>query len=287
MSELFDENFLKKLQNLVITTKIAVTSGTAGNRKSRSKGSSVEFSDYREYAVGDDFRRIDWNAFGRFEKLFVKLFMEEREAPVNIFLDTSKSMDWGEPNKTIASRRLAAALSYMSLVNYDRVYLACISDGLNCALQSLRSRSSFGRVLDFLEKVEYGSTTNLGAALIESGMGNQRGISILISDLFSKGKLKETIDYLQYRNQDIYICHILAPQEINPSLESAIRLVDSETGEFMDVSITSQLIKTYRKSFSGYISEIEGMCFKRGVNYIRMDISIPIEQMIKMVVSRP
>lgn len=287
MSELFDENFLKKLQNLVITTKIAVTSGTAGNRKSRSKGSSVEFSDYREYAVGDDFRRIDWNAFGRFEKLFVKLFMEEREAPVNIFLDTSKSMDWGEPNKTVASRRLAAALSYMSLVNYDRVYLACISDGLNCALQSLRSRSSFGRVLDFLEKVEYGSTTNLGAALIESGMGNQRGISILISDLFSKGKLKETIDYLQYRNQDIYICHILAPQEINPSLESAIRLVDSETGEFMDVSITSQLIKTYRKSFSGYISEIEGMCFKRGVNYIRMDTSIPIEQMIKMVVSRP
>jgi uncharacterized protein (DUF58 family) len=286
MSVLFDENFLKKLQNLVITTKIAVNSGTVGNRKSRSKGSSVEFSDYREYAAGDDFRRVDWNAFGRFEKLFVKLFIEEREAPVNIFLDTSKSMDWGEPNKTVASRRLAAALSYISLANYDRVYLACVSDGLNGALQSLRGRSSFGRVLDFLEKVEYGGTTNLGAALTKSGMGKQRGISILISDLFSKGKLKETIDYFQYRNQDIYICHILAPQEINPSLESSIRLVDSETGEFMDVSITPQLMKTYRKSFSDYISEIEGMCFKRGINYIRMNTSIPIEQMIKMVVER-
>jgi len=121
MSQLFDSEFLKKIQQLVITSKIVLSDGAGGNRKSRSKGSSIEFSDYREYSLGDDFRRIDWNAYGRFEKLFIKLFMEEREAHVHIFLDTSKSMDWGEPNKSFASRRLAAELSYISPSNYDKV----------------------------------------------------------------------------------------------------------------------------------------------------------------------
>jgi len=93
MSELFDGKFLQTIQQLTLSAHFSIDGSTAGNRKSRSKGSSVEFSDYREYIPGDDFRRIDWNAYGRFEKLIVKLFMEEREAPVNIFLDVSKSMD--------------------------------------------------------------------------------------------------------------------------------------------------------------------------------------------------
>ena len=285
MSELFDGEFLKKLQQLVIASKIILADGSGGNRKSRSKGSSVEFSDYREYAAGDDFRRVDWNAYGRFEKLFIKLFMEERESPVNIFIDTSKSMDWGEPNKNTASRRLAAALAYISLANYDRVSLFCLSNSAEKVKPAMRGKYSFGEVLDFLENVEYKGPTDLYEAMRSSGLKAARGISILISDLFSPGELVDVIKYLAYRKQDIHLCHILAPQEIDPEINESLRLVDIETGDFRDVTATPLLIKTYRKVFNSFISSIEENCHKYGVNYMRFESSMPVEQMIKAVVA--
>lgn len=287
MSELFDGEFLKKLQNLVLTSRIVVSGGAEGNRKSRSKGSSVEFSDYREYAPGDDFRRIDWNAYGRFDKLFLKLFTEEREAVVNIFLDTSKSMDWGEPNKSIASRRLAAALGFISLSNYDRLTIASISNRPENIRMSLKGKNSFKDVLRFLENVSYESPTDIFAALKGLNINAARGISILISDLFTPGIVKEIIDYLQYRKQDVYICHILAPQEIEPEVGASVRLVDAETGEVMDVTAGPQLLKTYKKVFAGFVSGIEETCFRRGVRYVRVDTSIPVEEMVRKVVAGP
>jgi len=287
MSELFDGEFLKKLQNLVLTSRIVVSGGAEGNRKSRSKGSSVEFSDYREYAPGDDFRRIDWNAYGRFDKLFLKLFTEEREAVVNIFLDTSKSMDWGEPNKSIASRRLAAALGFISLSNYDRLTIASISNRPENIRMSLKGKNSFKDVLRFLENVSYESPTDIFAALKGLNINAARGISILISDLFTPGIVKEIIDYLQYRKQDVYICHILAPQEIEPEVGASVRLVDAETGEVMDVTAGPQLLKTFKKVFAGFVSGSEETCFRRGVRYVRVDTSIPVEEMVRKVVAGP
>lgn len=286
MSQLFDSEFLKKLQQLAISSKLIMADGAAGNRKSRSRGSSVEFSDYREYAEGDDFRRVDWNAYGRFEKLFIKLFMEEREARVHILLDTSKSMDWGEPNKSFASRRLAAALGYISLANYDSVSLAALSNRTEKVKLPVRGKNSFTQVLDFLENLQYNSSTNLTSALREMNMKSGRGISILISDLFSAGDLLDVIKYLQLRKQEVYICHVLSPQEINPEINDSLRLIDIETGEAMEVTSSQLLMKTYRKVYNDFISGIERLCFKRGVEYMLMDSSMPIELMIKEVVQR-
>jgi uncharacterized protein (DUF58 family) len=284
MSQLFDSDFLKKLQQLVITSKVILTDGGGGNRKSRSKGSSVEFSDYREYTLGDDFRRIDWNAYGRFEKLFIKLFMEEREAPVNLFLDTSKSMDWGEPNKSMASRRLAAALCYISLSNYDRVSIACLSNTVEKMKLSLRGKNSFGDVLDMLEKLEYNRGTDLLAAIRQFNLKPSRGISIIISDFLSQGALEESIKYLQYRKQEVYVCHVLAPQEVNPEINSSLRLIDKETGEYMDVTASPQLVKAYHKVFTNFTAGLEEVCFKRGASYMRFESSVPVETMVKKVV---
>ncbi len=286
MSDLFDSEFLKKLQQLVITSKMILADGAGGNRKSRSKGSSVEFSDYREYTAGDDFRRIDWNAYGRFERLFIKLFMEEREAPVNILLDASRSMDWGEPNKGIAARRLAAALGYISLSNYDRLTLACLSDSVDMLKPSLRGKNSFAEVLDFFEKVRFVRPTHLYEALKLLNLRPARGITVIISDLFSGGTLVEVIKYLQFRKQEIYICHLLSPQEVTPDITSSLRLIDSESGEFKDVTATPLLMKTYKKVYDRFIAGLEETCFKYGANYMLMESSLPVEQMIKMVVSR-
>lgn len=285
MSELFDGEFLNKLQQLAIISKITLADGASGNRKSKSKGSSVEFSDYREYSVGDDFRRIDWNAYGRFEKLFIKLFMEEREAPVNIFLDTSSSMDWGNPNKSISSRKLAAAISYISLSNYDRISIFCTSSRLEKLKLSMRGKNSFGEILDFLENIRYGGETDLYNAVRESNLKAGKGISIIISDLFSRGSLLDILNYLHYRKQEVHICHLLSPQEVNPDIKSSLRLVDSETGEFMDVTPTPLLLKIYTRVYNRFVSGIEELCFKRNVNYMRFETSTPVEEMIKTVAS--
>ena len=285
-SQIFDSDFLKKLEQLVISSRITIADGASGNRKSRAKGSSVEFSDYREYSIGDDFKRIDWNAFGRFEKLFIKLFMEEREAPVHVFLDASKSMDWGEPNKSISSRRLAAALSYISLSNYDRVALVCLSNKIDLFKSSLRGKNSLGEVLNLLGDLSYSGETDIYNTISKFNLKTGKGISIVISDFFSKGDFVEMIKYLQFRKQEIYICHILSPQEIEPDINLSVRLIDSETGEFKDVTSSPYLIKTYKKVFDKFRAGIEETCSKRGVHYMLMDTSVPVEQMIKMVVSR-
>lgn len=285
-SQLFDSDFLKKLEQMVITSKITLADGASGNRKSRAKGSSVEFSDYREYSIGDDFKRIDWNAYGRFEKLFIKLFMEEREAPIHIFLDNSKSMDWGEPNKSIVSRRLAAALSYISLSSYDRVSLVCMNNAVDKYKPDLRGKNSFSQILNLMESLEYTGTTDIYNTISKFNLKNGKGISIVISDLFTQGNLLDMINYLQYKKQEIYICHILAPQEVEPEIGMSLRLIDVETSEFRDVTASPDLIKSYKKVYKKFITNIEEKCKSRGVNYIFMESSVPIEKMVGMVVNR-
>ena len=284
-SQLFDSDFLKKLEQLVISTKITLADGASGNRKSRAKGSSVEFSDYREYSIGDDFKRIDWNAYGRFEKLFIKLFMEEREAPIHIFLDNSKSMDWGEPNKSIASRRLAAALSYISLCSYDRVSLVCMNNVVDKFKSDLRGKNSFSQILNLMDNLEYKGTTDIFNTVSKYNLKSGKGISIVISDFFTKGNLLDMINYLQFKKQEVYICHILAPQEVEPEIGMSLRLIDIESGEFRDVTSSPALVKTYKKVYKKFITNIEDICKGRGVNYMFMESSVPPEKMVRMVVN--
>ena len=299
MSEIFDSSFLNKLQNIAVSSRISVSGGMGGNRKSRSKGSSVEFSDYREYATGDDFRRIDWNAYGKFEKLFLKLFMEEREAPINIMLDTSASMNFGEPGKSVASRRLAAALSFIALANYDRLGLYGLTDKATPQGETLRGRYTFPKILNFLENISYEGTTNLLNAIKGCKISSDRGVTILISDMFSQAastststtsakaysaSLEEAIKYLRYRKQDVYLCHVLSPQEIDPELDSDMRLIDSETGDFRDIAASSFVTEAYRKVFKEYTHELEGVCTANGAWYMLLPTTIPIEEMIRKVV---
>src|SRR5665648_476702 len=151
----FDQDFLKKLERLAIQGSKIVFSGTGGNRKSKARGSAIEFSDFREYTLGDDYRSIDWNAYARFERLFIKLYMEERETNITIFLDTSASMNQGEPNKGKMAKELAAILAYIALANYDRVGIAAINDQLVNELPYFSGKPGFTNALSFLDQVNY------------------------------------------------------------------------------------------------------------------------------------
>ncbi|WHH59613.1 DUF58 domain-containing protein [Petroclostridium sp. X23] len=284
IDNIFDSEFLRKIEQLRIDCRKLMSSNGNGNRKSRSKGSSVEFSDYREYAAGDDFRRIDWNAYGKFEKLFLKLFTEEREARINIFLDTSGSMDWGEPHKGIQGKRLAAALAYIGLSNFDRVSVYSVNEQLHSSRKSIHGKDAFWQVLRYLNDLPFEGVTNLSRAIKTFDGSGGAGISILISDLMSFDDVKDGLKYLQYKKQDIILCQLLSPEELHPSIGGSVRLLDVETGEAKDITVSHRLIKAYQNVLDGFKDDIKKYCFKRGIRYIELSSEISMESMVKMTI---
>ncbi|MCM8711784.1 DUF58 domain-containing protein [Clostridium sp. SYSU_GA19001] len=277
--KIFDSEFLKKLDNIALNAKITMNEGAAGGRKSKAKGSSVEFSDFREYSIGDDFRRIDWNAYGRFERLFVKLFMEEREAIVNIFIDCSKSMDFGSPKKCLTALKLSGVLSFLALNNLDRVCINQIKGTVLNQSNSVTGKNMFYRCLDFLQKTEFSGETNINGCLKRKDI-KARGISIIISDFFSKDGMEEGIKYLLYKNQQVILIHVLSPEELKPEIYGQVRLVDSESGEGRNLTITPTILKHYEKNLNLFINNIKSFSNKLGVTYIQVSSEDKIEKII-------
>lgn len=277
--KIFDAEFLKKLEVIAIKSRMSMTEGAGGNRKSRSKGSSVEFSDFREYSVGDDFRRIDWNAYGRFDKLFVKLFMEEREALINLFVDCSKSMDFGSVKKWDTGLKLSAIIAYLALTNMDRVCINMMKDGSLRQSQSLTGRASFDRCIKFLDSVEFSGSTNINKC-IKGKDFHSRGISVIISDFFTPEGIEETIKYLLYKKQEVILIHVLAKEEISPSIEGQINLVDSETGSVRDVAVTPIVLKRYQQELEKFINSLKEYANKVGASYIQVSSEHPIEKIV-------
>jgi len=281
--KIIDNDTLKKIQKLAIKTGLKLEGHAAGNRKSLSKGVSVEFSDFREYSAGDDFRRIDWNAYGRFDKLFVKLFMEEREAPVRIFLDTSLSMNYGQPDKNTAAKRLTAALAYISLNAYDRVYINPWNIRVQGTFGPYSTPSSFVKAVNAIETVENDGKSNFSEALGKMEWKAGRGISIVITDGLVEGGLEEGLKYLKYMKQEIYLCHILSPQELAPDLDGALELVDIETNDTIEVTVSGELFDLYEKSLNKFLNNIKQQCKKFGIRYTLLPSDMTLEEMVLKV----
>jgi uncharacterized protein (DUF58 family) len=277
--KIFDADFFKKLENISIKASMSMTEGTAGGRKSKVKGSSVEFSDFREYSSGDDFRRIDWNAYGRFDKLFVKLFMEEREALINIFVDCSRSMDFGEKNKGAMALRISGILTYFALNNLDRVCINKVKGNTLQEAYSYMGKSMFKSALAFMEKTEFEGSTILSEAIKKKDLKN-RGISIVISDFFTTGSIEEMIKYLAYKKQQIIFIQVLCEEELSPGFGGEVRLIDSETGEEVNISITPKLLKAYNSKLKAMSVVIKEEVKKYGGTFMQVSTSNPLEKII-------
>ncbi len=266
MDKIFDSEFYSKLHTLRMSIAMHLAAGMSGGRKSNAKGNSVEFSDFREYQLGDDIRRIDWNAYGRFDKLYIKLFMEEKEGIFQIFLDTSKSMDFGKANKGVCAARIAAALSYVVLENSDRLYLNLLKEGrLECP-KSYTGKQSFSKVIDYLENVKFDSAGDLLSG-IHLKKFDRRGMSVLISDGYCEN-MEEIFRYMKFKNQDIVFVHVLAPEEKNPFYEGTVNLIDSETAGEMRMTMSASALKTYKNSYQNFIRSMELLCKKYSAIYI-------------------
>lgn len=277
--KVFDGDFYRKLESISLKARLTMTEGAAGGRKSKVKGSSVELSDFREYVPGDDYRRIDWNAYGRFEKLFLKLFMEEREALLNIFVDSSKSMDFGDKHKGHMALRVSAVLIYLALNNLDRVVLNRLQGDTLVQSPSYMGKGGFQKAIQFLETTDFNGNTNIAKAIKKRNL-KSRGISIVISDFFTTGSIEEAIKYLAYKKQQIVFIQVLDEDELNPTFGGQVRLVDSETKEEVNITITPKLLKAYRDKLKAQQANLKELTKKYGGVFFQISSSDSIDKIV-------
>ena len=265
---LLDPQLLARLEQLELVSRKIFLGRMKGERRSKRKGQSVEFADYRNYTAGDDLRQLDWNAYARLEKLFVKLFVEEEDVTVHILVDASRSMDYGEPNKLDAARRAAAALAYLGLASMDRVSVAFLGDGTATAMRPMRGKRRALELFRFLSEPRAERLTGLaGAARAYASRMRGSGPLLLISDLMDPGYLDALRDLAGTRSQ-LSVLHLLAPDELEPDVPPDARLVDLETGHAVEVSGDDDLVERYRTRLAEWQAEIGGFVSRRGGAYV-------------------
>lgn len=267
--ELLSPEFLGKLEQLRLVSRKVFLGRMKGERRTRRRGTSVEFADYRDYARGDDLRFLDWNIYGRLDRLFIKLFHEEEDLHVYILVDRSRSMDWGDPNKFLYARRFAAALAYIALVGMDRVGIGAFSADEFRWFRPVRGPGQIQKVLRFLEDLDAGGGTDLEAGALQLRVRQFRpGIILLLSDFFDPAGFEEGLRVLTQGGNDVFAVQVLAPEEVRPDLVGALRLLDLETNEPVEVSVSGELIRQYRKRLGAYQESIAQFCLRRGVHHL-------------------
>lgn len=267
--QLFDKEFFGKLNTLKMNLNMRLSDGMSGIRKSSAKGSSVEFSDFREYMLGDDIRRIDWNAYGRTDKLYIKQFMEEKEAIFQIFLDTSKSMEFGECPKSNMALQVAAALSYIILNNLDRVCINELQENSITRGKGITGKAAFGNILRDLERISFDGKTTLSKSIRKRPIQNG-GVSVLISDFLDEEGIEEAMKYLSYRKQTIVLVQILAKEEVLADYEGTLNFLDMETDNRVKITMSNATIEQYRNRVEEMKTQLEKLARKYQATYMCM-----------------
>ena len=278
--QLLAPSFLYMLDRLTLVSRRARAGTFKGERRSPRRGGSVEFADFREYAPGDDFRQIDWNAYARLERLFLRLFVEEEDATVHVIVDASQSMDWGEPKKWAYAQRVAAALGYVALVGMDRLVGAATGATRLVVFPPHRGKKQALAWFDWLTNIEPGGQTEPAPALMRYAANMRRpGPLIVIGDLMDDG-WHEGIQRLAESRYEVTVLHILSPQEVNPELEGDLKLVDSETSAVAEITADFDLLARYRARVRDWQAEWRKFCAARAIFYAPIETSLPFEDLV-------
>ena len=287
MKKIIDGNFIAMLESHDLHIHRPMDGLLGGNRRSRNYGSSVEFADYREYVAGDDLRRIDWNLYARFEKLFLRLFVDERQLHHRVYVDASASMDWGSPEKSHVALQLAAALGFLAVQAMDRVsYYTIHEDTCRDLWRTVVGRESFYRAADMLNAVEFYGDSDLGKAITsQENPGKGDGISVIISDFLTDSDWKSAVDRLLYYRREVYLIQILARDEITPGLSGKVFMLDAEADDEEDVKnyrheVTRSAVKAYEEALLYHQNELKQFCDARGVGFITLCSDESIEKML-------
>jgi len=264
--------YLNRLDALRLAIKHPARGGAGGARRSRSLGSSAEFSDFREYVPGDDVRRLDWNAYARFDKLFMKLFAEEQESSVTILMDGSASMQ----SKREDAIKAAEALGYLALCGGDRLRVIWLCAGRAELSPVYAGRRAYPQLAGFVKEHAFEGPTDL-TACVKKIEAMPRGMCFLISDGYQPEGLGQVLDLLRYRRQETALVQPLSAFEMEPALEGAVRLKDAEGAPDMDILADGAALRQYQETLQGFLRECRGACQSRGTGYLLLDGRKPFE----------
>ncbi len=269
-SRRFDETFLRRLESLRVVTKRASLGQLRADRKSRHVGAGIEFADHRDYVAGDDLRLLDWNLYGRMERLLVRLFEEDEDLAIDVLVDASASMGVGAPTKTKLDLALqvGAALAYVGLANLDRVAVTVVGDALGEGLPPARGKAHVLPMLRFLDGVQARGRTALATAAREflaRRRRHRRGLVVLISDFYDPAGYRAALDLLRSGRLEIVVIQISAPEEARPPLRGDVTVRDVETGEERDVTISARALAAYEGRHAALVRGLEAFCRERGV----------------------
>jgi len=287
MSErILDGAFLDALETLDLNVRQMKSGNYSGARRSRAYGSSPEFADYRDYVPGDDLRRIDWNAAGRFDKYLIKRFMDEKQGRNCIYLDTSASMGFSD-QKGFTALRLAAALGYLSVSNMDSVSFRLLSGRLCRELCGrVSGRDAFFQAGNKLEEVAFSGETDLGASIrSDANPGTDDGVTYIISDLLTESDWRGAVDALLSRRREVALIQVLSPEELNPAISGRHTLTDAEESSGRAARITLDVdrdaLRAYQETVKKFLEEIRAFCASRGVPYLMINSSERVEDVLQ------
>ncbi len=297
IDDLIDGRLMARLDQIDVVSRKIFAGKVQGERRSKRRGISVEFADFRPYVHGDDLRFVDWNIYGRLDRLFLKVFLEEEDLSLLIAVDASASMRWGNPDKFAFAQRLAMALGYIGLVNHNRVSLAswgsAAQGGGVQRLSGVRGRRRTAEMGQWLlrqdptpdpKTVDPTTAVTFDEAMRSIALARQgRGVMIIISDFLLKQGYEKGLRYLAGGGYDVYAMQVLSPEEIDPAANGVagdLRLVDVEDRDVNEVTITPPLLKAYRDRLNAYCGAMREFCIRRGITHVLVDTQTDLDELL-------
>lgn len=286
-SDLFDDEFQRKLEYLAIVSRRVFAGRMRAERRTKKTGSGIEFADHRDYVAGDDFRYLDWNIYQRLGRLLLRLFEEEEDLSIYLIVDTSSSMGFGRNKKIVFAKKMAAALAYIGLANLDRVAIVTTTDKILDRMAPTRGKQRIFKVFQFLREARADGTTDLGQALrVFVSQHKRRGLAVLISDLYDPAGFEHGINVLRYNKFEPFVLHLIDRADAAPPLRGDVRIYDCETGEEREVTVTSRVLQKYKEAYETYLTDIQTFCASKQVPYVPADINTPFDDMVLRVLRR-
>jgi uncharacterized protein (DUF58 family) len=279
--QLLSPQLLAQLERLELVSRKVFRGRMKGERKSKRKGQSVEFADFRQYVPGDDLRFIDWNLFARMERLYLKLFLEEEDLHFYALVDASTSMDFGEPTKLQFAKQLAASLGFIGLCRADRVKIESLGTSSRQPGPTLRGRASLWRMQEYLQSIEPGENVSLAEGVKNFCLRNTgKGILVLITDLMDKEGYEKALRFLVTQQMDVYLLHVLCPEELNPEVKGDLKLIDCEDDDVAEVTISRPLLDRYKRTLASFLDGARDFCNRRGMNYLMVSTETSVETLV-------
>ena len=285
--ELFDAEFLGRLEYLRIVSRRAFAGMQSALRRGLRPGPGLEFSEHRPYAPGDDFRYLDWAAYGRLDRLLLRLFQQDEDLSIVLLVDVSESMLTGRPRKADTARRLAAALAYIGLANLDRVRISLMADGEVARMKTRRGRGQVFAVLDFLAAAPLGGPTRLRAAVDQLAQHvSEKGLVVVISDFLDPDGFEDGLGRLHYAGHEVWVFQLEAPEDAAPPWQGEVTLTDAETGGEVRLRMTPETVARYQERRQAFLSRLEKWTTERGIARLRTTTDVPVDDLVLDVFRR-